>query len=501
MSNGKEVVLLTGASGHMGFEAFRMLWEKRDRYDIVLLLRPSRVNRRRFRCYERQAGIVPRRGPGTVQGNGLKIVWGDARSREDVAEACRGIDWCLHLMAVIPPEADRDPEYTDLINNVATGYIIEAIESQDPEHIRMVYVGSVAQYGSRLPPVHVGRAGDPLLSCAYDYYSPSKNRAELAVMESRIRHRVSLRQTFIMIPDIFSLLDPILFHQPLDTYMESITLRDAARMLLRCLDMNDHPGFWRNAYNVSGGPACRATYLEFLDRIYRMMGVDCTRVMERRWFALQNFHCCFFEDARLLNEHLHHWDGGETLEDYYLQVWEALPWYLKLTGMLNRRFRPFRLLVQWITRMKLTRLALRESGPLGWIRNNDEGRIRAFYGSMEAFRNIPGWDEQMPCLDHDREYIRLDHGYDESAGKLDVEDLQKAAAFRGGELVTREWDGDLFSPVTWRCCRGHTFDMTPHTVLKGGHWCMECFARPAEYPDIAGQNPFMAQVVLSRTNT
>ena len=48
MSN-KELVLLTGASGSMGFETFKLLWEKRDRYDIVLLLRPSEKNATEFR--------------------------------------------------------------------------------------------------------------------------------------------------------------------------------------------------------------------------------------------------------------------------------------------------------------------------------------------------------------------------------------------------------------------------------------------------------------------
>ena len=45
----KQVVLLTGASGSMGFETFKLLWEKRDRYDIVLLLRPSKKNKKKFR--------------------------------------------------------------------------------------------------------------------------------------------------------------------------------------------------------------------------------------------------------------------------------------------------------------------------------------------------------------------------------------------------------------------------------------------------------------------
>jgi nucleoside-diphosphate-sugar epimerase len=495
MDKRKEVVLLTGASGSMGFQAFRMLWEKRDRYDIVLLLRPSRANKKRFRNYERMAGIVPTAGPGTVKGNGLKIVWGDALNREDVTGACQGIDWCLHLMAVIPPEADRDPAMTVRVNRMATGYVIEAIEEQDPERIRMVYVGSLAAYGSRLPPLHVGRLGDPVQTCAFDYYTPTKIGAELAVMESRIRNWVTLRQTFIMIPDIFSLLDPIMFHQPLGTYMENITARDAGRVLVSCLDMKDEKGFWRKCYNVSGGPGCRITYLELLERLYRMTGMDYRKVMERRWFALGNFHMFFFEDTHVLNGYLHHWEGGETMEDYFRQVWDAFPLYLKLVSWLNRHVRPIRLLVQWITHGKLRRLALRETGPLGWIRNGDEERIRAFYGSVEAFRNIPGWDEDMPCTDHNLEYVRLDHGYDESAERLEREDLERAAAFRGGKLVSPEWDGDMYTPLTWSCYLGNTFTMTPYAVLKGGHWCPECVHATGRYAEIARKNPFAAQVL------
>ncbi len=496
MGKNKEVVLLTGASGHMGFEAFRMLWEKRDRYDIVLLLRPSGKNKKIFRSYEKSAGIVPFRGPGTDEGDGLKIVWGDALQREDVQEACRGIDWCLHLMALVPPAADCDPEMTDRVNRVGTGYIVEAIEAQDPGRIRMVYVGSVAQYGSRLPPVHMGRVGDPMLSCEYDCYTPTKIAAELAVMESRIRHWASLRQTFIMIPDIFSLLDPILFHQPLNTFMENITLRDAGRALVGCLDMKDEPGFWRRCYNLSGGPPCRSTYLEFLDMIYRMAGIDYRKVMERKWFALRNFHMVFFEDAFLLDRYLHHWEGGETLEDYCRLVWDAFPWYLKLTGTLNRHFRPFRFLVERITYEKLKRLALRENGPLRWIRAQDREKIRAFYGSPDALNCIPGWDVDMPDLDHGQKYVRLDHGYDESAQHLERTDLEKAAAFRGGELLGREWDGDMYSQLTWSCSRGHRFRMTPYSVLKGGHWCHRCILSSGTYHETAGKNPFADQVLL-----
>ena len=49
----RETVLLLGASGSMGFVAFKELWSRLDdkgerKYDIVLLLRPSEKNKKLF---------------------------------------------------------------------------------------------------------------------------------------------------------------------------------------------------------------------------------------------------------------------------------------------------------------------------------------------------------------------------------------------------------------------------------------------------------------------
>ena len=149
----REKILLTGASGSMGFEAFKLLWEKRDQYDIVLLLRPSGKNKKKFREYVKLASRV----------GSLKIVWGDVLNRADVEEACGGIDWCLHPMALISPEADRNPEMADKVNARGTRYLVESIEAEGPDRIKMIYIGTVAEYGDRLPPVHMGRTGDPVL--------------------------------------------------------------------------------------------------------------------------------------------------------------------------------------------------------------------------------------------------------------------------------------------------------------------------------------------------
>ncbi|MCP4313132.1 MAG: hypothetical protein GY790_17880 [Bacteroidetes bacterium] len=74
-------------------------------------------------------------------------------------------------------------------------------------------------------------------------------------MQSRIRYRVSLRQTFIMIPGLFSLMDPIMFHQPVNSFMENITSRDSGRLMVNTLEVDDDSGFWGGYYNISGGPA------------------------------------------------------------------------------------------------------------------------------------------------------------------------------------------------------------------------------------------------------
>ena len=41
----KKTVFLTGASGHMGWAGFKELYKKKDKLNIVLLLRNSEKNR------------------------------------------------------------------------------------------------------------------------------------------------------------------------------------------------------------------------------------------------------------------------------------------------------------------------------------------------------------------------------------------------------------------------------------------------------------------------
>ena len=83
----RPTVLLTGASGSMGHEAFLELRRRRDDYATRVLLRPSKVNRKMFARY--------------VEESWLEIVWGDLTDPADVDRAVEGVDFVLHPAAMI----------------------------------------------------------------------------------------------------------------------------------------------------------------------------------------------------------------------------------------------------------------------------------------------------------------------------------------------------------------------------------------------------------------
>lgn len=497
----KEKVLLLGASGSMGFAAFKELWNRKNengerKYDIVLLLRPSEKNKKMFKKYEITNGIKPIKGNGVSEDahNSFKIVWGDATVYDDVAESVRGVDWVLCPMAFISPEADRHPEQAKAVNTTAIEYIVKAIEEEPNgvEHIRFVYTGTVAATGDRLPPIHHGRVGDPLKPSIFDFYATTKIRGEWAVLESKIKHWASLRQTFIMIPDVLSLQDPIMFHQPINSYMENNTMQDAGRGLVNCLDIPDDSDFWRRVYNMGGGPSCRIIFLDFMKIAYDLLGMDYRNVMERKWFAIRNFHMQFFDDSWVLNEYIHNW--GDSMDNYKEMMRLGLPNSLKAIATMCKVFPLFRSIVEQVTYKKLKALAERPDGTLGWYNSKNDMRISAFYGSFEKFEQIPDWDVDMPEMRHDAPFVQLDHGYDETKVKLDLSDLQGVAGFRGGECTSLSWNGDMYETLDWRCAFGHEFSAKPYTVLKAGHWCLQCLPPPWNYDEIAKKNPFFAQI-------
>lgn len=302
----KKTVFLTGATGSMGSAALRELVGRRDRFHIVILAQRSFRARHALRGY---AGTP-----------GLRIIWGDLRDYAAVLECVNGADYVLNVAVLISPAADRDPVATDQINVGSINNILKAIRAQpDPDAVHLVSIGSVAMTGSRLPPIHGGRVGDPIAPAVGDHYAVSKIEAERLVVESGLARWVSLRQTFICIPRLLSLLRPILFHQPVNTVFEFVTVRHSGRLLANACEEGIDEDFWRHVYNIGGGEDCRVRYMEYLDRVFSRLGLPTSaKLFDRSWFALKNFHCQWFLDSDVLEGHLRFRRDG--LNEYLDQI-------------------------------------------------------------------------------------------------------------------------------------------------------------------------------------
>jgi nucleoside-diphosphate-sugar epimerase len=448
----------------MGGEAFKELLRRQDQYDIVLLLLPQ--DKKAFARYERQEGI--------------RIVWGDLRDFEKVLEAVNGVDYVLHPAAFIAPAADKNPALCREINCGGTENIIVAIKKQpdNGDNIRFVYVSSVATYGDRLPPIHMVKVGDPLKPSIGDFYATTKIAAERAVIESGLKYWAVMRQTYIAIPNVVSLLDPILFHQPVNTHIELITSEDAGYGLIQTLEVPDN--FYGKVYNMSGGPACRVVFKDYIERMMKIFGLgDYRKIMPLNWFTLRNFHCCWYEDSGVLNEYLGHW--RHSLEDHYQQAEKASPWYFKFGGRIAPSF---------IVKASIKRMA----DPLKWIERNNTEKIKAFFGSRGAWQKIPDWEHSI-YNSPQKESTELSARTKEretTPESYAIKDMQELATSRGGQCISPEYV-DIKTKLKWKCAFGHEWKATPR-LLQAGHWCPECAAPPWDYDTQARIDPALALV-------
>ncbi len=456
----------------MGWAGFQELLQRLDRFDLTLLVRPSETNKKKLARYADK----------------VKIVWGDLTRYEDVLEATTGADYVLHVGGMVSPAADYFPNKTRKVNKLAAEHVAKAVLAQpNADNIKVCYIGSVAQLSDRNEPKHWGRSGDPISVSVYDHYGISKTVAERIIVESGIKNWVCLRQSGILYPAILKNFDPIMFHVPLRGVLEWTTIEDSGRLLANLCEESVSETFWNHFYNIGSGPEYRMSNYEFECKLLK--AIHCPKpekIFNPEWFVLRNFHGMWYVDSQALEDHLH-FRGNVPVDDYFKQMGASVPWFYHLSaivpGFLIKAFiRPMAYKKRW--------------GTQWWIKQNETNRINAYYGSIEAWKNIPDWKHQ--DLSHpSEEPIILDHGYDESKPRAewDIEDMRQAAAFRGGKCLSETMvKGDFRTPLEWECQFGHKFKASPVLILEGGHWCPECLPSPWNYDEIAKGNPFFAQV-------
>ena len=369
----KKTVFLTGATGNMGWAGFMELYARKERFDIRILVRDSRKNRKKLAAY--------------LSDPSLTVIWGDLMSYEDVLKGVTGSDYVLHVGGMVSPAADYYPEKTLKVNVGSAENIVKAVLSQpDKDEIKLVYIGSVAQYGDRNPPDHWGCADDPQRPAEFDMYALSKIRAEAVFANAGLKRWVSLRQSGILYPGILGALNPTAFHVPMAGVLEWATIEDSGRLLAQVCEDWVPEDFWNKAYNISSGPQYRMTNYDFMKRMLSALGLpDPEKIFEPQWFALKNFHGMWYTDADRLDEILS-FRAYIPVDEYFRRMRSKLPWYYSLAFLAPA----------WAVKAFMRPYAFEKGLGTQWWVDNDKAHFEAYYGSRERYDAIKSWDDIRP---------------------------------------------------------------------------------------------------------
>lgn len=478
-------VLLTGATGAMGSEAMKALISHQDVLDLSIIALDNKNERKIGNGYRKL---------------GVTVLYGDLTDASFVKNAIQNVDLIIHMAAFVSPLADENPRLAYKINFGSCKNLVDAIvDNHQTDKIKLVFIGTVAETGDRMPPLEYGRTGDPIMPSVFDYYALSKCMAERYLMDSSLKYWVSLRQTGIIGKKMSLIRDPIIVHNPINNYLEYVSDRDSGTLIANiCLNEEkkelNEDNFYRHVFNIGGGKNCIANTYEMYSGVFRSMGIKSMfQYIDPKVFALRNFHGQIYLDSDKL-ENLFHFrhDSIEYFNECFRQsLGIGLPFVKLLT-----KIPLFEKLISKISCNFFYKMAKKPRGTYYFIKDNDEDRIDAFYGSKKEYEDIPKDFSNFKLLQKG-DPLLINHGYNESLSlsEIGLEEMQKAATYRGGCLLSTEMKkGDMISHLRFSCPFGHEFEASPQTILLGGFFCPTCEKEGWNYDERALRDPFFAQV-------
>lgn len=311
----KPHILLTGASGAVGHEVLRQLYQQRHNFEITTFDLKSRISLKTFSPFK----------------EAIEIVYGDISNYNDIKKVCANKDYVIHLAAVIPPLADENPNLAFKVNTIGTENLIRNLEQLSPE-VFFIYSSSISVYGDRLENPLI-KVGDPLIPSESDEYAKTKIKAEQIICSSKLDWSI-FRLSAIMGKHKLSKL---MFHMPLSTSLEIATPEDTAKAFIHALE--NRILISKKIFNLGGGTKCRTTYKELLARSFEIFGLGKLNFPQKA-FAEKNFHCGFYEDGDDLDNILQF--RNDTMESYYSNEKHKISlWRKGLTYIFKRPIKYF----------------------------------------------------------------------------------------------------------------------------------------------------------------
>lgn len=308
-------ILVTGAFGNVGQSVLAALNSSQTwQLDTIPFETRARLTKREFvirvldipntnnrKLAKKLQKIIP-----------MEIVWGSITDEQTLKHALEGVSVVIHLAAIIPPLSNAMPELAYTINVKGTDLLIKLMQAQH-NRPKLVFSSSVAVYGDRVENYFI-RTDDPLSPCDDDAYAHHKVACESMIRASSLSWVICRLSYIVWRKKLF--MDPLMFRMPLETHMEVCHTLDTGLALARSGFVPEAEG---QTLNLGGGPACRTTYREYLDRMFKLFGLGGAGFLPREAFSNKGFHCGYMdtERAEALLKFQHH-----TLEDYYAEVHE-----------------------------------------------------------------------------------------------------------------------------------------------------------------------------------
>lgn len=285
----KTRVLLTGATGTVGYEVLKQLVAK-SCYYITVFDKYSKSAEDKLSQYK----------------DSVHLVYGDMTNEQDLQKIAVDQDVVIHLAAIIPPLADDQPVLAAKVNTEGTQNLIKQLEQQSP-NVFFMYSSSISVYGDRIENPFI-KVGDPLIPSEGDAYAKTKIASETSIQKSQLDWTI-FRLAAIMGGHKLSKL---MFHQPLDTALEIATPRDTARAFVNGVEKQALLS--KGIFNLGGGETCRISYKGFLERSFAIFGLGKLD-FPKYAFADKNFHCGYYQDWEILDRIVHFRE--DTLESYF----------------------------------------------------------------------------------------------------------------------------------------------------------------------------------------
>jgi UDP-glucose 4-epimerase len=203
-------------------------------------------------------------------GDTLEVVWGNICDSTLWPRVLTGIDSVVHLAAIIPPLAYRNPGLATAVNQTATIALLKSMEAS-PTAKRLVFASSMVVAGheqeSRVPPLTVAEAPRPS-----DLYGVTKAECERHITASTLHW--SILRIAVCPPSEVTLQDvasfDIMFESSATGRVEVIHNDDAALAFANAVDCDDAVG---KILFIGGGKTCRSTALDFFNQTLTAMGM------------------------------------------------------------------------------------------------------------------------------------------------------------------------------------------------------------------------------------